>query len=205
VNANRLLLSLLVLLFWKALLGCPSESDTPALSRVAAVPAAKPEPVPREWCDFYRLESEAPGFELPPWLPAGPAASVQIPYKNRWTWINLWATWCKPCLREIPLLFRWKEVLSREGQPVQLWFVSIDQDQEELANHLKKHPELASGASSKLSSPDDLGAWLAKYRLDSSATVPIQVLISPGGKIRCIRTGSIGDSDYPVVRNLLGR
>ena len=42
---------------------------------------------------------------------AGPAARAldsKANHAGKWRWINFWATWCKPCLEEMPMLGRWR-------------------------------------------------------------------------------------------------
>ena len=36
-------------------------------------------------------------------------------YKNRTVFINFWATWCKPCLEEMPSIQKAKEILKNEN------------------------------------------------------------------------------------------
>ncbi|MEO0573122.1 MAG: TlpA disulfide reductase family protein, partial [Bacteroidota bacterium] len=43
-------------------------------------------------------------------------------------YIDVWATWCKPCIREIPALKKLEEDLSEE--PVQFVSISIDKDKD---------------------------------------------------------------------------
>lgn len=40
------------------------------------------------------------------------------------TIINFWATWCKPCVRELPIFEKAKEKLK--GKKVRFWLVSLD-------------------------------------------------------------------------------
>ena len=49
--------------------------------------------------------------------------------------VNLWATWCKPCLEEIPIF----EKIAIENKDVKLVFLSIDKDSAELESYLSKH------------------------------------------------------------------
>lgn len=49
--------------------------------------------------------------------------------------VNLWATWCKPCLEEMPILER----IATENKNVKLVFLSIDKDSSELQSYLAKN------------------------------------------------------------------
>ena len=35
-----------------------------------------------------------------------------------WRWVNLWATWCTPCVEEMALLRQWRDGFARDGAPV---------------------------------------------------------------------------------------
>lgn len=81
-----------------------------------APPEAPPGPVARQAAEF------APAFILPD-LEGAPRSS------NEWDGavrvVNFWATWCPPCIREIPLLV---EVQDRFGdQGVQVIGIAIDE------------------------------------------------------------------------------
>lgn len=49
--------------------------------------------------------------------------------------INLWATWCKPCVEEIPNI----QKLSNENPDTKFIFLSIDTDKTKLQNFLSKN------------------------------------------------------------------
>lgn len=49
--------------------------------------------------------------------------------------VNLWATWCKPCLEEMPVF----EKIASENKNVKLVFLSIDKDSAELQSYITKH------------------------------------------------------------------
>lgn len=101
------------------------------------------------------------------------------------------------------MLLLWRDELQRQGKEVRVWFVSVDEDREELARFLSAHPAVAPGDSARLTAPDALGAWLKTLGVDEMASVPIHVIAAPGGRVRCVRTGSLNDGDFSIVRNLL--
>ena len=71
----------------------------PALSRFA--PAVPPRPIPNE-----------PFFDLAD-------SPVRLnDYKGRGLVVNFWATWCPPCIKELPALSSLKESLSGKGVDV---------------------------------------------------------------------------------------
>jgi len=49
--------------------------------------------------------------------------------------VNVWATWCKPCLSEMPLF----EKLIAENNDVKFVFISIDKDQQKLKEYLSEN------------------------------------------------------------------
>ena len=105
----------------------------------------------------------------------------------------------------MPLLERWVARLRKEGVPLDLWFLSVDEDVEGLTRFLGENPSVATGPSVRLLNPNDLGRWLAGMRGAPDSAIPIQVIAAPGGGVRCVRTGSLRDSDFPIVRALVAR
>ncbi len=69
------------------------------------------------------IGGQAPSFEYP--LLGGGSASL-TGQKNRVVLINVWATWCVPCLDEMPDLQRLYARMKKEGAPFEILAVSID-------------------------------------------------------------------------------
>jgi thiol-disulfide isomerase/thioredoxin len=140
---------------------------------------------------------------------AGGGRRLRLPrldHPRRWPpgrtrWVNVWATWCKPCLAEMPTLLAWRDRLARAGLAFELVFVSADESAKILADHRERHPRLP--ASSRLADPDLLGPWMTTLGLDKGAGLPIHVFAGPKGRVRCVRAAAVGDGSYAVVERLL--
>ncbi|MCP5425183.1 MAG: TlpA family protein disulfide reductase [Gammaproteobacteria bacterium] len=59
-------------------------------------------------------------------------------YRGQLMVVNFWATWCPPCVREMPSLQRAWEELHRDG--IQVLAINMGQSPEEIKNFLKKYP-----------------------------------------------------------------
>lgn len=157
---------------------------------VAASEAPALDPLLSRFCDVSHGEGEGPVFVAPESVPAIEAAPP-----GAWTWINVWATWCVPCVREMPGL-----VAELQPSPVALRFVSADDDAS--AVHA-----FAAGAGLSmplpvLNSPSDQTAALAAGAgLPGDAALPLHLLVDPAGRLRCARVGEAAPSD---VRDFLG-
>ncbi len=182
--------------------GC-GRGDQPARSRTESVRATGASPDLRRWCDAFSPASAAPLLVLPPVKPARGGAAVPTVSADRWVWINVWATWCGPCRREMPLLLDWNRQLARDGEPADIWFLSVDDQQADLTRFLAENPGVAPGTSLWLASKGGLDRWLASFPGAPTGTIPLQVIAAPGGRVRCIRAGSLRDGDYPIARALL--
>lgn len=185
-----------------SLVAC-GQKEAPQLSRVEAVKSSGNGLTPERWCDVFYPPSSAPTLSLPNVVPARAGQAVGALPTDRWVWVNLWATWCGPCKREMPLLIRWIDQLRSDGANPDLWFVSVDQSGDELTRFLQANPEMAPGNSVRLASYSDLGGWLRSFPGAPDNMVPIQIIAAPGLKVRCVRSGSLRDGDYPVVKALI--
>ena len=175
------------------------------LARTESLRANAAQPDPRRWCDVFYTETEAPRLVLPSVEPARLGETVPVLHAGRWVWLNVWATWCGPCRREMPLLLCWREQLVKEGTPLDLWFLSVDERPKELAQFLRDNPSVAPGSSVRLAAAGELGPWLAGFKGAPTGSIPLQVIAGPNGAVRCIRAGSLRDGDFPVVQALVGR
>ena len=181
------------------LVACPAAEKAPApqtrYQAVKAAPAVKG--APDQWCDLEFAAGTGARLELPPATPA--RKPVRPMLAQSWVWLNLWATWCKPCLREMPVLLGWRDRLRQEGVALDVWFLSLDEDAAELATFLAAHPEVAPAPSLRVSSPDGFKKWASTYLFDAAAQIPVHLLAAPGGRIRCIHNGSLNEADYPTL------
>ncbi|WP_242343852.1 TlpA family protein disulfide reductase [Anaeromyxobacter terrae] len=121
-----------------------------------------------------------------------------------WTWVNLWATWCTPCVDELELLRRWRDGFARDGVEVRLELVSVDapdREKELLAWRAKGLP----GRLAWLRSEGDLGPLLDSLGVERDAMIPVHALVDGAGWLRCVRVGAVHEQDYAAVKGLLAR
>ncbi len=187
---------LLVLLVLLACDGGAPAVSTPPPSRFDAVAAApKKDTSLDELCEVRADAAVAKSFVLPE-LDGAPMARG-----NGWTWVNVWATWCEPCVEEMPMLQRWQARLAKEGVEVALQFLSVDAKAEDVTKWRLSHPQ--APPSMRLVSSGLLAGWLTTVGLDSSAVIPIHFFLDPDQKVRCVRMGSIGEPEYASVKRVL--
>jgi thiol-disulfide isomerase/thioredoxin len=134
-------------------------------------------------------------------LPALEGAPLNAERPGAAQWINLWATWCKPCVEELPMLVRFEERLSRSGIALSLRFVSVDDSAETVAAFRAAHPNIPE--SPRLVDATALAPLVQSLGLDAGAGLPIHAFAGPDGKLRCVRAGAVLESHYNTVARLL--
>jgi thiol-disulfide isomerase/thioredoxin len=189
----------LLFLLVAGLAACPAAEKAPApntrYQAVKATPTAKAPP--EAWCDLEFAAGTGARLALPPATPVRkPGGALPT---GRWVWLNLWAAWCKPCLREMPILLRWRDRLKQDGVALDLWFLSLDEDADELAKFLAAHPEAAPAPSLRVSSLGEFKRWAEAFLFDADAPIPLHLLAAPDGRVRCIHNGSINEGDYATL------
>lgn len=169
------------------------QEEKPAPSRVNAVPAAPKKPVNLdEFCEVRPEPAQAPALSMPPLDGASPPAS------QGWTWVNLWATWCGPCIEEMPRLIEWEKKLAEQGAPVRLQLVSADAGAQEVENFRKKNKWMVD--SLRLADPQSVGPWLNQLGKAGDPVLPVHLFVDPAGRVRCIREGAISIDEYDAVK-----
>ncbi len=162
------------------------------------MPAAEQEAEEADtFCEVHPEGAEAPAFAWPEAMEGEAPATAE-----GWRWVNVWATWCRPCIEEMPRLQGFESRLADEGTPVQIAFLSADADAESVATFREEHPEHPTGP--RVPDTEALRAWLGGFGLDEGAPLPIHLFVDPAGKVRCARTAAIGDDDYESVKALVG-
>jgi thiol-disulfide isomerase/thioredoxin len=115
-----------------------------------------------------------------------------------WRWINVWATWCKPCIEEMPMLVEWRKKL----EPVDdLVLISADESRDLVVEFRKKHPKTPE--SLLISNVQALPGWLAEIGLDAGGSLPIQILVDGDDNVRCIRAGGVTQNNFSVVEAMV--
>jgi thiol-disulfide isomerase/thioredoxin len=177
-----------------ASLGCEDKGAQPAAAPSSRVNAVKAEvgkqASPDDFCDVRYAADQAPAFSFP-------TLTAATPQVSGWRWVNVWATWCKPCVEEIPRLVGWRDRLG--GMPLLL--VSVDENDAIVADYRKANPAIP--ATSRLADPAALPAWMKTLGLDEAAPIPIHIFVDPSGRTRCVRAGGVSDPDLPAIQAVL--
>ena len=178
-----------------AIAGCDGEGarSAPPPSRVVAVAAAEEEV--EDLCDVAPAASEAPVLSLPA------LASGSAPAAGRARWLNVWATWCRPCVEEMPMLAEWTARMRAERADVELVFLSADATEEAVTAFRATHA--GAPETLRIADPAALEAWVTTVGLDAGATLPIHVITDAQGRVRCARTGAVSEDDYERMRDLI--
>ncbi len=125
------------------------------------------------------------------------------PAKSKgWTWVNVWATWCKPCVEEMGVLNRWREAFGRENLPISFELLSIDETSAQPALEEWSGKNLP-GPIRWIRSEEDFGPFLDALSVERNSSIPIHVLVDPKGMVRCVRVGAIHEQNYGAVRDLI--
>jgi len=108
--------------------------------------------------------------------------------------VNFWATWCKPCLYEMPLLEKeiWQEYRSPEFVMVA---IAREQSEEEIASFRKEHG---------FSFPMAADPRKDIYNLFASEGIPRTYLASPAGKI-LFQSAGFSSEDFKRLKNMVKR
>jgi thiol-disulfide isomerase/thioredoxin len=171
------------------------KEEPTARSRVASVEAKAEAPVElSEFCEVYPSTNDAPAMTWPALTGEPPAASGQP------RWVNVWATWCKPCIEELPRLATWKDEIGKQ-HPYELVFLSGDGDPEAVAAFAADHPPVQG--SLEISDAAALTPWLASLGAGEAPVLPVHVFVDGKDRVRCVRTAGIGDGDRKAVEQLL--
>lgn len=101
--------------------------------------------------------------------------------------LNIWATWCPPCVMEMPALAELAANPKLQGQPVEVVCVSVDENLSAPQNFMKNKDWKMTILQSN--NPPEVFA---------SEAIPATYLIAPDGRIDVVQLGSAA-WDHPSV------
>ena len=152
----------------------PPAADAPADPELTALRvAADLDPCPAG------LGPEVPDLELP-CLGGGDPVDLRAAPPGRPTLVNIWASWCAPCVEEVPVLAAWRE---RAGDDVALVGVLYEDSQQSALTFAAEYgmhwPSVV----------DDLGQVKPPF----GAGLPITVLLRADGSVAHVESGERRD------------
>ena len=104
-------------------------------------------------------------------------------WKGRWVILNIWATWCPPCRREMPGL----DIVQQSSTPTGATVIALsDETPSAVEAYLKEHP-LSLTVGTFTQTPDALSAV---------ATRPVSMLVDPQGRVVEKVVGARGEAFF---------
>jgi thiol-disulfide isomerase/thioredoxin len=187
-----------------AVVGCTdTQSGAPKKDngRVAAVEAAEakdPAKAAAAWCDVMHEPDAAKPFAYPTLASGAGVAGPHAPsgLGGRARWVNVWATWCKPCIDELPRIEKFREKLGQDGAQVELQLLAADGPDEFDAFVAEN---AAAKGSLRLADPDGLSAWVGSLGLEADAGLPLHLFVDGENRLRCARLGGVENDHYADV------
>ncbi|MDJ0657633.1 MAG: TlpA disulfide reductase family protein [Xanthomonadales bacterium] len=174
---NRTTLLILVAAFVSGLLGF-------MLSQKLAEPTADDGPVGQPLPQF-----DFPDLAGARWRPDNFAGRALV--------VNFWATWCKPCRKEMPIL---EDLAQRYGvQGLSVVGIAMD-DAAQVASFLQEVP-----VSYPILIPDTLsGIQFARAAGNPNGVLPYTLLVDPDGQVQQVKLGEINQQEADrMARELL--
>jgi thiol-disulfide isomerase/thioredoxin len=168
-----------------------------AKEAASAVEAAPSGPL----CDRQWSESNA----RPMVMPKGEKVrSGPQPGGKSWTWVNVWAAWCKPCKAEMPEIAAWAAKV-REGQgALRVNFLSVDDDERQLRKFLAGEGAAIAGDYLWVQEEAERASFYSGIGVSNPPTLPVQALLDPQGRLRCVRVGSITTKELDEAAQTFG-
>ena len=151
----------------------------------------------RDWVIGYdiqlkHLALEGIAFELEAVTLDGTKINLQD-YRGKVVVLDYWATWCGPCVGDMPILKTFYEHWHKD-RGVELIGISVDDDLDALKEFLEKEQIPWPNVSEKLSKEQNLPSSQEQYTINA---YPTTILIDQNGKV--VRAGN---GLYSIIREI---
>lgn len=133
------------------------------------------------------VSDPVPEFWSQQWLTPEDATLAMAGFKGRPLLLNFWATWCPPCVEELPLLDTFGRQQGDQG--VQVLGLAIDR-KEAVVSFLRKMPLSFPVAMAGLS-----GADLGRALGNATGGLPFSVLLASDGSVAQRKMGRVSPQD----------
>jgi thiol-disulfide isomerase/thioredoxin len=173
------------------------DSSGPASEQPGRVDAVLARVNKKTWSDVCDVTPAEPSAIRWPQLTQPVAAQRG----SKFRWVNIWASWCKPCVEELPLLTDTLAGWRAHGQNVALTLVSVDADPASAADFFASRPQLPP--SVRLQDSTAAPGWLAELGLGAGVSIPVHLVLDAQDKLLCARAGSIGNRDLEQFQKVL--
>ena len=115
-------------------------------------------------------------------LISGNSTTLAALYQDKPLYLNIWASWCPPCVAEMPHI---DALYKKYGDRMNFAAVSVDSSRGDALAYVKK---------AQLSLPCYYGNTNAIGRAYRVSAIPVSVLIAPGGQILNQRVGGMNQA-----------
>ncbi|MGQ4660064.1 redoxin domain-containing protein [Lysobacter sp. F6437] len=145
-----------------------SDSDTDAAAPAATTPTAPP-PVAAPGPDGETAAADRPALKLPAIDGSGYDLAA---HRGKWVVVNFWATWCAPCLKEMPELSA-LDAMHEHIEVIGLAYEDIEV--EAMRAFLVEHPVVYPVAI--------VDTYAPPADFDTPRGLPMTYLIAPDGRV----------------------
>lgn len=149
------------------LLQQPREPEIGGTLRIGAMPASRFVPMEADFAAVAPVDGKGQPADM-------------APYRGKALLVNLWATWCAPCIKELPSLSALQQALG--GDQFQVVTIAIDE-----RDPAKIEPFLASHGAANLPVLIDRDRTVDKVA--QVIALPTSLLVDRDGKARAMLTG----------------